>query len=150
MLKIKIQKIHPNAVIPEYNYKDDSGMDLFSLKEIKIKPRHRVVVPTGLKIEIPKGYEMQIRPKSGLAIRNGITVLNTPGTIDAGYRGEIKVILINHSSKAYKIEKGQKICQAVFNKIERAKIIVSEELSKSERDDKGFGSTGLKKIRTNF
>ena len=147
MIKVKIQKINGDAIIPAYSQEDDAGMDLFSTKDYIIMPNHRILVGTGLKVEIPRGYEMQIRPKSGLAIRNGITVLNTPGTIDAGYRGEVGVILINKSSLPYKVEKGQKIAQAVFNKIEKAKFIVSTNLSKTERGDGGFGSTGL---RTNF
>jgi dUTP pyrophosphatase len=147
MIKVKIQKINEDAVIPEYAHDTDAGMDLFATKGYMLLPNHRVLVGTGLKMEIPKGYEMQIRPKSGLAIREGITVLNTPGTIDADYRGEVGVVLINHSSKPYKIEKGQKIAQAIFNKIEKAKF-VSEKLSETKRGDGGFGSTGL--IRTNF
>ena len=147
MLKVKIQKIHPDAIIPEYAHDTDAGMDLFSVKEYVLLPQHRVLVGTGLKMEIPKGYEMQIRPKSGLAIRNGIGVLNSPATIDSDYRGEVGVILINHSSKPYKIEKCQKIAQAIFNKIEKAKFI-SEKLSETKRGDGGFGSTGL--IRKNF
>lgn len=143
MIKVKIQKISEDAIIPKYAHDDDAGMDLFSTKEYVLLPNHRLLVGTGLKMEIPIGYEMQIRPKSGLAIKEGITVLNTPGTIDAGYRGEVGVILINHSSKPYKIEKHQKIAQAVFNKIEKAQIIESN-LSKSKRGEGGFGSTGLK------
>jgi dUTP pyrophosphatase len=121
-------------------------MDLFSVKDVMIKPLHRALIPTGIKVEIPAGYEMQIRPKSGLALHNGITVLNTPGTVDSDYRGEVGVILINLSSKEYKVEKGQKIGQAVFNKIERAKFYEGK-LSETKRGDGGFGSTG---IRTNF
>ena len=147
VLKIKIQKINPGAIIPQYANKDDAGMDLFATKDYILMPNHRALVGTGLKMEIPRGYEMQIRPKSGLALRNGITILNTPGTIDAGYRGEVGVILINKSSIPYRVEKGQKIAQAVFNKIEKAKIIVSENFSKTDRGEGGFGSTG---IRTNF
>jgi len=144
MLKIKIQKISEDAIIPSYAHSDDAGMDLFSIKDYILKPGHRCLVKTGLKMEVPNGYEAQIRPKSGLTLRDGITVLNTPGTIDAGYRGEIGVIVINHSSKPYKIEKGQKIAQMVFNKIEKAKF-VSEKLGKTKRGEGGFGSTGLSK-----
>ena len=157
MIKIKIQKTSEDAIVPNYAHEDDAGMDLFSVKNVLILPKHRALIPTGIKVEIPKGYEMQIRPKSGLAIREGITVLNTPGTVDADYRGEIGVILINLSSKPYKVEKGQKVGQAVFNKFETAKF-VSAELSKTSRGEGGFGSTGMKThkkpnknvFRTNF
>jgi len=143
MVNVKIQKISEDAIIPHYAHEDDAGMDLYSVKELIIKPDHRALVPTGIKIEIPKGYEAQLRPKSGLALRDGITVLNTPGTIDADYRGEVGVILINLSSKSYKVEKGQKIAQMVFNKIEKAKF-VEKKLSETQRGEGGFGSTGLK------
>ena len=149
MIKVKIQKINEDAIIPEYAHESDAGMDMFSAKEMIIMPRHRALIPTGIQVEIPKGYEMQIRPKSGLALREGITVLNTPGTVDSDYRGEVGVILINHSSKPYKVEKGQKIGQAVFNKIEKAKF-VQEKLSKTKRGEGGFGSTGLKHEKKGF
>jgi len=144
MLKVKIQKISEDAIIPHYAHEDDAGMDLYSTKECIIGPNHRILVGTGIKIEIPKGYEMQIRPKSGLALKEGITVLNTPGTIDAGYRGEVGIIIVNHSSRIYKIERGQKIAQAVFNKIEKVQLVESE-LSQTKRGAGGFGSTGIKK-----
>ena len=144
MLKIKFEKIHPDAIIPHYANEDDAGMDLYSVKDISLKPMHRVAVPTGIKIEIPKGYEAQIRPKSGLALKNGITMPNSPGTIDAGYRGELKVLVINLGSKTYQIKKEQKIAQMIFNKIEKARFIETK-LSKTNRGEGGFGSTGLKK-----
>lgn len=142
MLKVKIQKISEDAILPSYAHEGDAGMDIYSIKEYIVQPSHRVLVATGIKVEVPKGYEMQVRPKSGLALKEGITVLNTPGTIDSGYRGEVGVIVINHSSKDYKIEKGQKIAQAVFNKIERA-VFVESKLSETKRGEGGFGSTGL-------
>ena len=143
MIKIKIQKISNDAIIPRYAHDTDTGMDIYSTEEIVILPNHRCLVPTGIKVEIPKGYEIQIRPKSGLAIKHGITILNTPGTIDSGYRGEIKVIVINHSSKHYKIEKGQKIAQIILNKIEKIKF-TETKLGKTKRGEGGFGSTGLR------
>jgi len=143
MIKIKIQKISNDAIIPRYAHDADAGMDIYSTEEIVIFPNHRGLVPTGIKVEIPKGYEIQIRPKSGLAIKHGITILNTPGTIDSGYRGEIKVIVINHSSKHYKIEKGQKIAQIILNKIEKIKF-TETKLGKTKRGEGGFGSTGLR------
>lgn len=157
-LNIKIQKINESAIIPEYAHEDDAGMDVYSTKNYMLLPNHRILVGTGLKIEIPKGYEMQIRPKSGLALRNGITLLNTPGTVDASYTGETGVILINHSSKPYKIEKGQKIAQIVFSKVERVKFSEADQIKTTKRGEGGFGSTGLKhhkrptktQLRTNF
>jgi len=144
MLKVRIQKISDDAIIPKYAHDTDAGMDIYSVKDYVLKPMHRMIIKTGLKIEIPKGYEMQIRPKSGLALKNGITLPNSPGTIDADYRGELGVILINLGSQPYKIEKGQKIAQAVFNKIEKARLIESKELNRTRRGEGGFGSTGLK------
>jgi len=147
MIIIRIQKISKDAIVPNYAYETDAGMDIYSVKNAIIKPHHRALILTGIKMEIPKGYEMQIRPKSGLALREGITVLNTPGTIDSSYRGEIGVILMNLSSKIYKVEKGQKIAQAVFNKIEKAKFVYGK-LSKTERGESRFDST--RTIRRNF
>jgi len=141
-VSIKIKKICPDAQIPKYSHEGDAGMDLISVENVVIKPNHRIAVRTGLQVELPNGYEMQIRPKSGLALTKGITVLNSPGTIDSGYRGEIKVILINLSSKDYCIERGDKIAQAVINKFERVKIEEANNLSETARGNGGFGSTG--------
>ena len=140
---IKIQRIHKNAIIPKYAHEGDSGADLFSIQEDILEPGERKIIPTGLKIEIPLGYEAQVRPKSGLTSNYGITVLNTPGTIDSNYRGEIKVILINHSQEPYKIEKGTKIAQIVFQKVETVEFL-EDELNKTSRGENGFGSTGIK------
>jgi dUTP pyrophosphatase len=143
-MELKIMKIHSNAVIPKYAHEGDSGMDLFSIEETIIKPNEIKLIGTGIKTEIPLGYEIQIRPKSGLAANHGITVLNTPGTIDAGYRGEIKVILINHSEKEFLIEKQSKIAQMILKKVEQAEIIEVKEINETTRNDRGFGSTGLR------
>ncbi len=145
MVTIKVQKLSEEAVMPKYAHEGDAGMDLFSIENYTVKPSERVLVKTGLKTEIPEGFEMQIRPKSGLALNSGITVLNTPGTIDAGYRGEIGVIIINHSNSDYNIAKGQKIAQAVFARFEKAEIQEVSETSDSSRAKGGFGSTGLNK-----
>ncbi|MBU4348252.1 dUTP diphosphatase [Patescibacteria group bacterium] len=144
-MKIKIQKINEEAIIPFYAHKGDAGMDIFSIEEKIIKPKERVLISTGLKFEIPIGYEMQIRPKSGLALNYGITVLNTPGTIDAGYRGELKVILFNSSREDYLVSKGTKVAQAIIAKVEEAEIEEVEDICESSRGDGGFGSTGLVK-----
>ncbi len=143
MTKIKVQKVYEDSIIPSYAHETDSGMDLYSIEEFLIPPGHRALIPTGIRVAIPKGYEIQIRPKSGLALKQGITVLNSPGTIDSDYRGEIKVILINHSSTSQKIFKNQKIAQMVLNKVENMKLS-EEKLNKTKRGSGGFGSTGLR------
>ena len=143
-IEIKIKKIHPDAIIPRYVHPGDAGMDLFSCENYVLKPSERKLFGTGLKVELPEGYEMQIRPKSGLALKHGITVLNTPGTIDSGYRGEIGVILINHSNENYEINSKEKISQAVISRIKRAEIIEVDEIDETSRGEEGFGSTGLK------
>lgn len=141
-LKIKMQKIAdiPN---PKYAHRGDSGIDLYAAEHAVLKPMERKLIATGLKLEIPYGYEGQIRPKSGLAINHGISHANAVGTIDSSYRGEIKVPLINLSDKDYKVEKGKKIGQLIFAKVEEAVFEEVSSLSETTRQDKGFGSTGL-------
>ena len=142
MVDIKIEKIFPDAILPSYSHPGDVGMDLFSYETYILKPGERRLFKTGLKVEILEGYEMQIRPRSGLALNHGVTVLNTPGTIDAGYRGEVGVILINHGEEVYSIGKGDKIAQAVISSVERAVLEEVEKLEESSRGEGGFGSTG--------
>ncbi len=144
-MKIKIQKINNDAVVPHYVHKGDAGMDLYSVEEVILAAGERKLIGTGLKFEIPMGFELQVRPKSGLAANFGVTVLNTPGTVDSGYRGEVKVILYNSSKNEYQVKKGEKIAQAVIAKYEEAEIEEVAELSETSRGDGGFGSTGLKK-----
>ena len=141
--QIKIHRLHPDARMPKYEHEGDSGADLFSVIDYVLKPMERYPVPTGLTVEIPKGYEIQVRPKSGLALNHGITLLNTPGTVDSGYRGEIKVILINLGNTDYPIKKGQKIAQMVVMPVIQAEFKEVDELSDSSRGEGGFGSTGL-------
>lgn len=131
--------------LPKYSTEHSAGMDICANLEndIVIKPLQRVLVPTGLYIELPEHYEAQIRPRSGLAIKSGITVLNTPGTIDADYRGEIKVILVNLSDQDFVIHSGDRICQMVIAKYEKADLQVVEKLSETVRSDGGFGHTGV-------
>ena len=133
-----------NNPLPEYKTVQSAGMDLraFIAEPIVLKPLERKLIPTGLYIALPDGYEAQIRPRSGLALKNGITVLNTPGTIDADYRGEIGVILINLSDTEFKIESGDRFCQMVIQKIEQPEMIEVSVLDETERGDGGFGSTG--------
>ena len=143
--KFKVELTHPDAVMPAFKKQDDAGMDLCSVEEKVLEPKSFCMVNTGLKFEIPKGYEIQIRPRSGLAANYGISVLNTPGTIDAGYRGEIKVILFNFSDQPFKIEKQMRICQMVVSKLDKFSLIqVSNINDNSDRKSGGFGSTGLK------
>lgn len=132
--------------LPEYATEDSSGMDLrASIDEpIVLEPLKRVLVSTGLYLEIPKGYEAQIRPRSGLAIKHGLTCLNTPGTIDADYRGEIKVILINLSDEAVTIHAGDRIAQMVFQKVEKMILKEVEIINDTQRGAGGFGHTGSK------
>lgn len=133
-----------NNDLPKYETDLSAGVDLraFVDNDIILKPLERVLVPTGLFIELPAGYEAQIRPRSGLAFKHGISVVNTPGTIDADYRGEIKVILINLSNEPFTIQNGERICQMVINKHETVKFNLVHDLSDTERGTGGFGSTG--------
>lgn len=143
MIKLKVRKLERNAFIPKQAHKGDAGLDLFSIAELEILPGEVKLVKTGISIELPENTEAQIRPRSGLALKNQITVLNTPGTIDYGYRGEIGVILINHGKETFKVEKGMKIAQMVIMPILQVEVIEVAELSDSERGTGGFGSTGV-------
>lgn len=143
-MEVKIVNKSDNQ-LPAYETVNSAGMDLRAyLPEgaIVIKPLQRVLVPTGLFMEIPEGYEGQVRPRSGLAIKNGITVLNTPGTIDADYRGEVKIILINLSDTDFTINSGDRIAQIIFAKCEQMEVVNVETLSETERGAGGFGHTG--------
>lgn len=144
MVKLKIKAIHVDAVIPKQANEGDAGFDLTSIHDLVINPGQRLLVQTGLTMEIPKGYEGQVRPRSGLALKNGITVLNSPGTIDAGYRGEVGVILYNTGEHPFQIEKGMRIAQMVIQSVPKVMIEEVRELSDSERGEGGFGSTGVK------
>ncbi len=132
--------------LPEYQTPQSAGMDVRARLEapVTIKPLERVMIPTGLYVELPDGYEMQVRPRSGLAAKHGITVLNSPGTIDADYRGEIKVILVNLSDTPFTIEHGERIAQLVVAQYTRVCWQPSDSLSESERGEGGFGSTNTK------
>lgn len=147
MIVVRFRKTNPDVTLPQYETKGASGCDVRAFL-----PEGPLVIPsgewrlvsTGLCPEIPLGYEIQVRPRSGLAFRNGITCLNTPGTVDSDYRGEIKVNLINHSKTDFVVENGMRIAQFVIAKVENASFEVSDELSSSERGEGGFGSTGVK------
>lgn len=145
-MTLEFIKIHPDAVSPKYNYPTDSGFDLHSTDGVGIPPQSRMLVGTGLKFNIKDGFEMQVRPKSGLALKQGLTVLNTPGTVDSGYDGEVKVILYNSSHDMVYIEKGQKIAQACICPVVNGRWIQTKEvteISGKDRGDNGFGSTGI-------
>lgn len=143
---LKFIKIHPEAVKPKYNYDSDSGFDLHSTEDVEVGPFGRVLVSTGLRFNIPMGHEIQVRPKSGLALKQGLTVLNTPGTVDAGYDGEVKVIIYNTNNYTVPIPKGMKIAQAVLCPVLNGKFVTLHEvveLDEKERGSNGFGSTGI-------
>lgn len=140
-IKVKIKRIS-NLPLPEYQTSDASGLDLYSAEDKIIKKRTFDTVRTGIALEIPKGYEAQVRPRSGLAKNYGIGILNSPGTIDADYRGEIMVILFNFSNKDFKIKKGERIAQLVFSPVVKVKWVEVKELKKSKRGKGGFGHTG--------
>ena len=139
---LKIKKLNPKAVIPAYQTEEAAGFDLHSIEDVVLKPNERKLISTGLAFEIEFGYEVQIRPRSGLAFKEGITVLNSPGTVDSDYRGEIKVLLINLGDKEFEIKRGDRIAQAVVAPIIQAKIVEVDKLSITKRGEKGFGSTG--------
>ncbi|MBD3405101.1 MAG: dUTP diphosphatase [Candidatus Lokiarchaeota archaeon] len=139
---VKFKRVHPSAQLPEKKHEDDACFDLYSCESLVLKPGEFIGIETGIQMEIPIGTEATIRPRSGLAVRHGITVLNTPGTIDAGYRGNIKVILINHSGKQYSISVGDRIAQMKIERVHDTRIFEVVQLDETERGAKGFGSTG--------
>ena len=143
---IQIELLNEDAIFPEYAYPTDSGFDLYSTEEVKLSPFGRALVPTGLKLSFDIGYEIQVRPKSGLALKQGITVLNTPGTVDSGYNGEIMVIVFNTNQTEFTIPKGMKIAQAVLCPVINGKYVNLQLVDKIENKDRGangFGSTGI-------
>ncbi len=146
MTKILIKKLSEEAIIPKYETDGSSGMDICAniKKEIKIQSGDKALIPSGFSLSIPKGFEVQIRPRSGLAAKKGISVLNSPGTIDADYRGEIKIILINLSKEEFTVEKNMRIAQMVVAPIIQVNLEEVEELPKTSRGSGGFGSTGTK------
>ena len=145
MIKVRIinRGHHP---LPEYATPQSAGMDLRANidAQIVLKPMQRMLIPTGLYMALPPGYEAQVRPRSGLALKHGITVLNTPGTIDADYRGEVKVLLVNFSDTEFVVNDGERIAQMVIAKHENADFIEVEELDETERGEGGYGHTGVK------
>lgn len=144
MIPVKI-RVKPGASLPAYQSRGAAGADLCALLDepLLLSPGRTVLVPTGLFVEIPEGYEAQIRPRSGLALNHGITFLNSPGTIDSDYRGEVKIIMTNLGEKDFVVENGMRIAQMIFSKIYRGEFIIKDELVETERNHGGFGHTGV-------
>ncbi len=142
-MTVRFKKINPQAVLPVYAHPGDAGMDLCACEPARIEPGQRALVKTGLVMELPPGHEAQVRPRSGLALKNGVTVLNSPGTIDAGYRGEIGVILINLGDATFVVEPGMRIAQLVVAPVTHAGVEEAADVGDSARGAGGFGSTGV-------
>ena len=141
LIDVKVQKIHEDAVIPEYAHVTDAGADIYAIEDMAVKPHTTVLVRTGLKVAIPTGYEIQIRPRSGMSLKTTMRIANTPGTIDAGYRGEVCVIMENTGNLTYNISKGDKVAQMVIAPVPMINWIETNELDNTDRGEGGFGST---------
>lgn len=141
-MMLKVKKLTDSAIAPSYSHPGDAGLDLYAAEPFLLEPRAIGLIKTGIAIELPKGTEAQVRPRSGLALKNGVTVLNSPGTIDEGYRGEVGVILVNHSDKAFIVNAGMKIAQLVVQPVLSVEVREVKELSNTVRGAGGFGSTG--------
>ena len=142
-MTVAFRRIHPDAVLPAYAHEGDAGMDVRSVDEVVIPPGRRALVHTGLVMQLPPCAEAQVRPRSGLALKHGVTVLNAPGTIDAGYRGEVGVILANFGDSDFAVKKGDRIAQIVVAPVTQPTVVEVDEVSSSDRGDGGFGSTGV-------
>ena len=145
MIEVKVKKLHPNAIVPRYMTEHAAGMDLCTVagEPVVLEPGERTLLPTGLAMEIPPGYEGQVRPRSGLALKKGIALVNSPGTIDADYRGEIGIIIINHGNEAVEIMPGDRVAQLIIAPVTRAALIDVDGLNDTGRNSVGFGHTGL-------
>ena len=141
-MKLKVKKLVDDAVLPKYAHPGDAGLDLFAVEANTLEPGVTGLVKTGISLELPEGTEAQVRPRSGLALKHSVTVLNSPGTIDEGYRGEVGVIMINHGSEPFHIEKGMKIAQMLIKPVYTVEVEEAVELSDTSRGEGGFGSTG--------
>ena len=142
-MTLRFKRIHPDAVLPAYAHPSDAGMDVRSVADLVIPSGGRALVPTGLVAIIPPMYEIQVRPRSGLALKHGVTVLNTPGTIDSGYRGEIGVILANFGDREFSVSKGDKVAQLVFAPVVQPEIEETDTIDDTDRGAGGLGSTGI-------
>jgi dUTP pyrophosphatase len=145
MVEIRVKKLHPQAVIPAYMTEHAAGMDLCTVIDapVMLAPGERTLLPTGLAMEIPPGYEGQVRPRSGLALKKGLALVNSPGTIDADYRGEIGVIIINHGHETVEFLPGDRIAQLIIAPVTQATLVETAELNDSGRSSGGFGHTGV-------
>lgn len=139
---VKVKRLYPDAMLPTYSKKGDAGADLYSYEDVEIAPRQHNLVSTGICIAMPASWVGLVHPRSGMAAKLGVTVLNSPGTVDSGYRGEVKVNLINHSDRTVFIKKGDRIAQIVFQRFEQADFLIVDELDITDRGDGGYGSTG--------
>jgi dUTP pyrophosphatase len=140
---LKVKKLSEDAMLPRYAHPGDAGMDLYASEDLEIGPGQSCMVRTGIAIEVPTGTEAQVRPRSGLALKRQVTVLNTPGTIDEGYRGEVGVILINHGAEPFSVTRGMKVAQMVVKPVVTVEVKEVDELSDTPRGTGGFGSTGV-------
>lgn len=143
-VRVKVKKIHPDAVIPQYKTSGSAGFDLYAIEDVEIQPGETKQIRTGLIFEIPEGYEIQIRPRSGMSLKTPLRISNAPGTIDSDYRGEVMIIAENTSIVPFSVEKGTRIAQGVLQKVPQAEFIEVEKVSETERGEGGFGSTGIK------
>jgi dUTP pyrophosphatase len=145
MIEIRVRKLHPQAVVPAYMTEHAAGMDLCTVLDtpVLLSPGERTLLPTGLAMEIPPGYEGQVRPRSGLALNKGLALVNSPGTIDADYRGEIGIIIINHGQEPVEFQSGDRIAQLIIAPVTQAVLVETIELSDSVRSCGGFGHTGV-------
>src|SRR5688572_16657385 len=141
MIDVPIRRLRPDARIPDQAYNGDAGVDLSACEHVVVRPGERAVVPTGLAVEIPSGYAGFVQPRSGLAERHGIGIVNSPGLIDSGYRGEIRVILLNTGGDAFSVEPGMRVAQLVVAPVATVRLVEVDELTSSERGTRGFGST---------
>ena len=142
-MQMRVRRLRPSATLPNYAHSGDAGLDLYAADSLVVPPRGARVVPTGIAVELPVGTEGAVRPRSGLAVQWTVTVLNSPGTIDEGYRGEVGVVLINHGSRDFHVKCGMRIAQLVIHRRLEVDVVEVESLGRTERDEGGFGSTGL-------
>lgn len=141
-MKMKIKKLNSEAIIPQYQSQGAAGFDFHALNELVLQPGERGIIETGLAVALDIGYELQVRPRSGLAFKHGISIVNTPGTVDSDYRGEVKIVLINHGSEEFAVKKGERVAQGVIKEVVQAQIVEVDELDSTQRGEAGFGSTG--------
>lgn len=142
-MTVRFKRLRPDVLLPAYAHEGDAGMDVRSAEDLVLAPGARALVRTGLAMELPPDAEAQVRPRSGLALKHGVTVLNTPGTIDAGYRGEVGVILVNLGAEPFAVHAGDKVAQLVIAKVARAEIVETATVGETARGAGGFGSTGV-------